>query len=46
MNATILKGSIIGDNSIIAAGSVILGIIPPNSIASSHGQLVIQEIKI
>lgn len=45
MNATILKGSIIGDNSIIAAGSVVQGVIPPNSIASSHGHLEIKEIQ-
>lgn len=46
MNATILKGSVIGDNSIITAGSVIQGIIPPNSIASSHSQLEIKKIEL
>ena len=45
MNSTILKGSVIGDNSIIAAGSVIQGIIPPNSIASTQGNLIIKEIR-
>lgn len=44
MNVTILKGSIIGDNSIITAGSVINGTVPPNSIASSNSQLLISEI--
>ena len=45
MNVTILKGSVIGDNSIIAAGSVIQGNIPPSSIASTNSQLTINEIK-
>ncbi|SNU03309.1 Acetyltransferase (isoleucine patch superfamily) [Prevotellaceae bacterium MN60] len=45
MNATILKGSVIGDNSIISAGSVIQGVIPPNSIASTTGELSIKEIR-
>lgn len=46
MNVTILKGSIIGDNSIVAAGSVVQGIIPPNSIASSQGNLAIIDLEI
>lgn len=46
MNATILKGSVIGDNSIIAAGSVIQGSIPPNTIASSHESIILKEIKV
>ena len=44
MNATILKGSAIGDNVVIAAGSVIQGTIPPNTIASTKGQLIITKI--
>lgn len=31
-NVTILKGTTIGDNSIIAAGAVVSGTVPPNSI--------------
>ena len=31
---TILPGAIIGDNSVIAAGSVVRGVIPPGSIAA------------
>jgi maltose O-acetyltransferase len=34
MNSLILKGSVIGDNSIIAAGSVVTGEIPPNCMAA------------
>lgn len=45
MNVTILKGSIIGDNSIITAGSVISGTVPPNSIASTNGEVEIKEIQ-
>ena len=44
MNATILKGTMIGDNSIVTAGSVIKGIVPPDSIASTN-KLIIKEIK-
>lgn len=44
INATILKGSIIGDNTTIAAGSIISGIIPPNSIASSN-KITIKKIE-
>lgn len=46
INSTILKGSIIGDNSIITAGSVIHGVVPPNSIASSNNQIIIKELQI
>lgn len=44
MNATILKGSVVGDNSIISAGSIVHGVIPPNSIASTTGDLLIKKI--
>ena len=44
MNSIILKGSYIGDNSIISAGSVIQGVVPPNSIASTHEKIIIKDI--
>lgn len=46
LNATILKGTVIGDNSIVAAGSVIKGIFPSNSIIRSHSVVVenIEEV--
>ncbi len=44
MNTTILKGSVIGDNSVIAAGCVVSGIIPPNTIASTQGNLTVKNI--
>jgi len=36
VNSMILKGSEIGDNSIIGAGSVVSGVIPPNVIAAGN----------
>lgn len=32
LNATILKGTIIGDNSVVSAGTVVKGNFPPNSV--------------
>lgn len=45
MNATILKGTIIGDNSIVTAGSVVKGVIPPDSIVSTNESLIIKKIE-
>src|SRR5947209_17808561 len=36
MNATILKGVSIGDNSVVAAGSVVTKSIPPNTVGSGN----------
>lgn len=35
INVAILKGSVLGDNSVISAGCVVKGTVPPNSIVSS-----------
>lgn len=43
VNATILKGANIGDGSIIAAGAVVTGDIPPNCIAAGVPARVIKE---
>lgn len=43
-NVTVLKGSHIGHNSVIGAGSVIKGNIPPNSIVYLKKEYVIKEI--
>lgn len=45
LNSIILKGSIIGDNTIIAAGSVVKGIVPANSIYSTQNNSTIKEIE-
>ena len=40
MNAIILKGSSIGDNSIIGAGCVVSGTVPPNSIVRPAADVI------
>lgn len=42
--AIILKGVTIGDNSIIAAGAVVVSNIPPNSIAAGNPAKVVKSI--
>ena len=44
LNSIVLKGSIIGDNAIIAAGSVVKGVVPANSIYSTQSNITINEI--
>jgi acetyltransferase-like isoleucine patch superfamily enzyme len=44
VNVIILKGSEIGDNSVIGAGSIVSGIIPPNVIAAGNPCKVIKTI--
>lgn len=45
LNSIILKGSIIGDNTVIAAGSVVKGVVPANSIYSTQNNSTIKEIE-
>lgn len=44
LNSIVLKGSIIGDNAIIAAGSVVKGVVLANSIYSTQSNITINEI--
>lgn len=44
-NCVILKGTKIGDNSVIGAGCIISGIVPPNSVVSISENLKITSIK-
>lgn len=44
LNVTVLKGAVIGENSIIGAGSVVSGNIPPNVIAAGNPCRVIRDI--
>ena len=45
INSIILKGSRIGDNSVVAAGSVVKGDFPANSIISGNPAQIIDTIK-
>lgn len=45
MNAIILKGSVIEDNSIISAGSVVRGRVPANTIYSTHETISTRTIE-
>lgn len=46
INATILKGTSIGDNSIIAAGSVVKGIFPSNCIIQGNPAKIIKTFEL
>lgn len=43
MNTIILKGTAIGDNSVIGAGSVVLGVIPANVLAVGNPAKVVKR---
>ena len=45
LNAIVLKGSTIGDNSVISAGSVVKGCFPANSIISGNPAKVVKIIE-
>lgn len=45
LNSIILKDTLIGDNSVVSAGSIVKGIFPPNSIISGNPARVIDTIK-
>lgn len=46
MNCTILKGSVIGDNCVIAAGSVVKGSFPENCIIQGNPAEKINDIEL
>lgn len=44
LNSIILKGTEIGDNCIVSAGSVVKGIFPPNSIITGNPAKVVKQL--
>ncbi|MEO7934341.1 MAG: acyltransferase [Chthoniobacterales bacterium] len=44
MNAVILKGVTIGENSIVAAGSVVTKDVPPNTIVAGNPARIVKEL--
>jgi len=46
LNAVILKGTIIGDNSVVAAGSIVKGIFPPNSLIQGNPARIVKTLDI
>ena len=44
LNSIILKGTHIGDNSIVAAGSVVKGVFPCNVIVQGNPAVIVNEI--
>ncbi len=44
-NAIILKGATIGDNAVVAAGTVVMGDIPADSVAYNKKELCIKQYK-
>ena len=46
LNSIVLKGTIIGDNSVIAAGSVVRGFVPENTVYDTNGNVTLRKIVI
>lgn len=44
MNATILKGVTIGENSVVAAGSVVSKSVPPNTVVAGNPAVVVKQL--
>jgi acetyltransferase-like isoleucine patch superfamily enzyme len=46
MNAVILKGVTIGENSVVAAGSVVTKSVPPNTVVAGNPAVVVKEFQL
>src|SRR5204862_4018404 len=44
MNAVILKGVTIGENSVVAAGAVVTKSVPPNAVVAGNPAVVVRQI--
>lgn len=44
MNATILKGVTIGENSVVAAGSVVTKSVPPNTVVAGNPAVAVRQL--
>jgi len=44
MNAVILKGVTIGENSVVAAGAVVTKPIPPNTVVAGNPAVVVRQL--
>jgi acetyltransferase-like isoleucine patch superfamily enzyme len=45
MNAVILKGVTIGENSVVAAGSVVSKSVPANVVVAGNPAVIVKELK-
>jgi len=45
MNAVILKGVIVGENSVVAAGSVVTKNVEPNTVVAGNPAVVVKRFK-
>ena len=44
MNAVILKGVTIGENSVVAAGSVVTKSVPPNTVVAGNPAVIVRQL--
>jgi acetyltransferase-like isoleucine patch superfamily enzyme len=44
MNAVILKGVTIGENSVVAAGSVVTKSVPPNTVVAGNPAITVRQL--
>jgi len=45
MNAVILKGVTIGENSVVAAGSVVTKSVPPNTVVAGNPAVTVRQLR-
>jgi acetyltransferase-like isoleucine patch superfamily enzyme len=45
MNAVILKGVTLGENSVVAAGSVVTKSVPPNMVVAGNPAVIVRQLR-